>query len=211
MAYTQAQFMRDLAAYTAGAVIGAKRTTNMVKFAAKKGIQLGGIVAGRAAVPAAALAGRTVAGTIAGATAPILSSPAFAPAAGIGLGAAILDTPQGQALLQAAEERGRADRVAFEQLKTDIQMAAIGPPAVARRKKVMSKFNKSVKQGMDIVKKSTSYGKKGIISSPRKAFSAITKTISKVKKGKAAPKKGILGKVAAQARKNFLRQSRGGR
>ena len=203
--------MRDLAAYTAGAVIGVGRTTKMLSYAAKKGIQLGGVVAGRAAAPAAALAGRTVAGTIAGATAPILSSPAFAPAVGVGLGAMALDTPQGQALLQAAEERGRADRVAFEQLKTDIQMAAIGPPAVARRKKAMSKFNKSVKQGMDIVKKSTSYGKKGVISSPRKAFSAITKTISKVKKGKAAPKKGILGKVAAQARKTLRIQSRGGR
>ncbi len=71
------------------------------------------------------------------------------------------------------------------------------------RKKAMSKFNASVKKGMSLVKASTSYGKKGVISSPKKAFTAVTKTVSKVKQGKATPKKGILGKVAREARKKF--------
>jgi len=76
-------------------------------------------------------------------------------------------------------------------------------PAIAKRKP--SSFNQAVKKGMATVKASTSYGKKGVINAPRKAFSAVTKTVSKVKKGKKAPTKGILGKVAREARKRFRR------
>ena len=72
-----------------------------------------------------------------------------------------------------------------------------------KRKKRMSQFNRAVKEGVAIVKASTSYGKKGIVKTPRKAFTAVTKTVSKVRKGKAAPKKGVLGKVARAARKRF--------
>jgi hypothetical protein len=75
----------------------------------------------------------------------------------------------------------------------------------ARAKRKPSSFNKAVAAGIKQVKASTSYGKKGVISSPRKAFSAVTKVISKVKKGKKAPTKGILGKVARAARKRFRR------
>ena len=72
-----------------------------------------------------------------------------------------------------------------------------------KRRKAVSKFNRAVKEGVAIVKASTSYGKKGVVNNPRKAFTAVTKTVSKVKRGKAAPKKGILGKVARAARKRF--------
>jgi hypothetical protein len=71
------------------------------------------------------------------------------------------------------------------------------------RKRAMSKFNASVKKGMAIVKASSSYGKKGVINSPKKAFTAVTKTVSKVKQGKATPKRGILAKVAREARRKF--------
>ena len=74
-----------------------------------------------------------------------------------------------------------------------------------RAKRKPSSFNKAVAAGIKQVKASTSYGKKGVINSPRKAFSAVTKVISKVKKGKKAPTKGILGKVAREARKRFRR------
>lgn len=73
----------------------------------------------------------------------------------------------------------------------------------SKRRKTVSKFNQAVKEGVAIVKASTSYGKKGIVNNPRKAFTAVTKTVSKVRKGKAAPKKGVLGKVARAARKRF--------
>ena len=136
------------------------------------------------------------------AAAPLAASPLAAGAvgglAGYGLGQAALQTDPGQSLLAAAAEHGRQSRISVERAVQDA--LALAP---MRRKKRMSKFNASVKKGMAIIKASTSYGKKGVINSPKKAFAAVTKTVSKVKKGKAAPKKGILGKVAAAARKKF--------
>ena len=70
----------------------------------------------------------------------------------------------------------------------------------SKRKKVMTKFNKAVKEGMKIVKASTSYGAKGTISNSKKAFSAVTKTVAKARKGGKAPKKGILRKVFLKAK-----------
>jgi len=121
----------------------------------------------------------------------------FAPAAiGAGLGLAALQTDPGQQLLAAAEERGRQDRLRLERLVQDT--LALAP---TRRKKRMSKFNRSVKKGMSIIKMSTSYGKKGVINNPKKAFAAVVKTVSKAQKGKAKPKSGVLKKVFAYAAK----------
>jgi hypothetical protein len=115
-------------------------------------------------------------------------------ALGAGLGYAALQTDPGQQLLAAAEEHGRQSRIQVERAVQDA--LALAP---IRRKKRMSKFNKSVKKGMAIVKASTSYGKKGIINSPKKAFAAVTKTVSKVNKGKKVTAKGVLGKVGRAA------------
>ena len=126
----------------------------------------------------------------------IAAIPGAPGAIGAGLGYAALQTDPGQQLLAMAEERGRQDRLRLERYVQDA--LALAP---MRRKKRMTKFNQAVKKGMAIVKASTSYGKKGIISSPKKAFSAVTKTVSKVRWGKPKPKKGILKKVAAAAAK----------
>lgn len=87
-----------------------------------------------------------------------------------------------------------------ERILGEVIETAIVP---SKRKKRMSQFNAAVKQGMSMVRASTSYGKKGAINNPKKAFTAVTKTVSKARKGKATPKKGILKKVAAAARKRF--------
>lgn len=71
----------------------------------------------------------------------------------------------------------------------------------SKRKKAMTKFNRAVKKGMEAVKASTSYGKKGTISNSKKAFSAVTKTVSKAHKKQKAPKKGVLKKVFTAAAK----------
>jgi hypothetical protein len=193
MAYGARDFMRDLAILTGGSIIGIKNLSKFGLYAAKHGISLTG------------LAGRAVAG----ATGPLLSSAAFPYAAGVGLGAMALDTPQGQALLTAAEERGRQDRIKYEMQLQEI-MSPIYKPSIVktRRKKRMSKFNQSIKKGMALLKASTSYGKKGTLSNAKKAFSAVTKTISKSMKGQKAPKKGILKKVAALAPKPRAKTSR---
>ena len=65
----------------------------------------------------------------------------------------------------------------------------------SRPRKVKSKFNAAVKKGMQIVKGSTSYGKKGTINNAKKAFTAVTKAASAVNKGRKAPKSGIRRKL----------------
>jgi len=70
----------------------------------------------------------------------------------------------------------------------------------SRRKKAMTKFNKAVKEGMKIVRSSNSYGKKGTISNSKKAFAAVTKSVSKARKGGKLPKKGVLRKVQSKAK-----------
>ena len=62
-------------------------------------------------------------------------------------------------------------------------------------KRRTSKFNKAVSKGMKVVKASTSYGKKGTISNAKKAFSAVTKTASKINKGAKVAKSGINRKI----------------
>jgi len=113
------------------------------------------------------------------------------------LGGAALATPPGQDLLAAAAERGRMDRIRFEQALTDLTAVAI-PKAKARTK---SKFNKMVSAGMKSVKASTSYGKKGTISNAKKAFSAVTKAASAVTSGKKLPKSGIKRRLMSVMRR----------
>jgi len=121
----------------------------------------------------------------------------FIPAAiGAGLGYAALQTDPGQQLLEAAAERGRQDRIRLERKIQDT--LALAP---IKRKRRMTKFNRSVKEGMKIIKDSTSYGKKGVINAPKKAFGAVNKVISNVNKGKKITAKGILRKVALRAKK----------
>jgi len=163
-------------------------------------------VSGRLAGTAALGAGRVLGSSAVGATAPIVTNP-FVAGTALGLGA--LASPQGQALLDAAEERGRMDRIRFEQGLTDLGVGArdalsaiadLDAPLVGVRtpkftKRAKSKFNKAVSAGMKAVRASTSYGKKGTINNSKKAFSAVTKTASKINKGAKVAKSGITRKI----------------
>jgi hypothetical protein len=71
----------------------------------------------------------------------------------------------------------------------------------SKRKKAMTKFNRAVKEGMKIVKASSSYGKKGTLNNSKKAFAAVTKSVSKARKGAKLTKKGVLRKVQQTAKK----------
>jgi hypothetical protein len=64
---------------------------------------------------------------------------------------------------------------------------------LAKRRK--TKFNIAVSAGMKAVKGSTSYGKKGTINNAKKAFTAVTKTVSKINKGAKVAKSGITRKI----------------
>jgi len=115
---------------------------------------------------------------------------------GTALGLGALQTQPGQDLLQAAAERGRMDRIRFEQALTDLTIG------VKKRKlKTSSKFNKMVSTGMKTLKASTSYGKKNTISNSKKAFAKATTTASKILKGGKTAKSGITRKLGLAMRK----------
>jgi hypothetical protein len=95
-----------------------------------------------------------------------------------------------------------------EQLATGVEARArreglpiAGRPAVSKPRRKTSKFSKAVGAGMKIAKASTSYGSKGVLKSPKKAFSAVTKVASSINKGKKLAKSGIRRKLGLAMRK----------
>ena len=85
----------------------------------------------------------------------------------------------------------------------------------SRPKKVRSKFNAAVKKGMEILKGSTHYGKRGNINNAKKAFTAVTKAASRVNRGLKAPGKGIsrklhtaMSKILPKKKKQTKRKSK---
>lgn len=128
-------------------------------------------------------AGLSVAGSAARAAIPLATNPYLAGAA---LGYGALQTEPGQDLLAAASERGRMDRIRYEQALTDLEVGV-----KSRVKKTKSKFNQMVSTGMKKLKSSTKYGKKGVINAPKKAFKAVVSAASAVTKKKKLPKSGI--------------------
>ena len=105
----------------------------------------------------------------------------------------------------------RAGEVLFDQaerLATGVEARArseglpiAGRPAVSKPKKKPSKFSKAVSAGMKTVKASTSYGKKGTINNAKRAFTAVTKTASRINKGGKVAKSGITRKIGLAVRK----------
>jgi len=193
--------MRDLAIWSTATLLSKRRQQQMLRYAAKKGIQLAGAVAApmaRAALPAAP----------AFPVIPAAVQTATPYAIGAGLGVAALQTQPGQDLLAAAAEHGRQSRILYEraqqeimttpqQLEAAFATSPVSPVTVVPRirKRAASKFNKAVGAGMKVIKMSTSYGAKGKIKPAKKAFALVTKLASAKKKKKKAPKSGIRRKV----------------
>ena len=139
---------------------------------------------------------------------------------GLGLGAATLASPAGTALLEAAAERGAADRITAQQLIDEAIFRNITMPARqvqqvaqsdlfetgvrSKAKRKVSKYSKAVKAGMAAVKKSKFGGKKGTISNAKSTFSTVNKVASAVNRGKKVTTKGLRG-VAARAIRGILK------
>jgi len=134
--------------------------------------KLVGSLALRGGIPVAT----SVAGSVARAALPIVTNPYIA---GTALGGYALSRPEGQQLLESAAQSGADTRRSLDMALFNIQ--ALGEEKVKRTK---SKFNKAVGAGMKAVKASASYGKKGVISAPKKAFAAVTKLASRINKAK---------------------------
>ena len=144
-------------------------------------------------LPVALRAGGSVGVSAARAAIPLATNPYLA---GTALGLGALQTQPGQQLLEMAEDRGRMDRIRFEQALTDLE---VGVGKVKSRTK--SKFNKYVSAGMKSVKASATYGKKGVINAPKKAFKAVVSAASAVNRGKKLPKSGIKRRLMTIMRK----------
>tara|TARA_Y100001973_G_scaffold15810_1_gene22886 strand:+ start:664 stop:1266 length:603 start_codon:yes stop_codon:yes gene_type:complete len=163
----------------------------------------------RAVIPQVVRAGKVIA-PVAGRTAATLAA-ANPISTGLGLGLAATQTPSGQALLEAAAERGAADRVRAQQLLDEFIFTQVTQPtqqaadilqsptirAQAKRtvKRKVSKYAKAVKAGMAAVKKSKYNGKKGKISNAKKTFATVNKVASAVNKGKKVSTKGVTGVI----------------
>jgi len=128
--------------------------------------------AARVGVGTAGVAGRSALG----AALPIVTNPYLAGAA---LGYGALQTQPGQQLLGAATESGADTRRALDMALFNLQAQA-----EQKVRKTKSKFNTAVSRGMKAAKASASYGKKGVISAPKKAFAAVTKMASRINKAK---------------------------
>ena len=167
---------------------------------------------GRAAVKVSPYVARSAAATapIVGRTAPALAA-RNPVSTGIGLGLGITQTPEGQALLDAAAERGAADRRALEQAiderifrgprAVESPEFKSGVRSIAKRK--VSKYQKAVKASMKAVKSSKFDGKVGTIRNPKKTFATVNKVVSAVNKGKKVTTKGVRGTIARAARRIF--------
>ena len=179
-----------------------------IKAIGKAAVKLSPFVA-RAAVPAARTAAG-VAGSLAAAN-PIST--------GLGLGLGFTQTPQGQALLETAAERGAADRVRAQQIYDQMVYENITRPAgivqetltqprtqqMVKKavKRKVSRYSRAVKLGMAAVKQSNYLGKKGVISNPKSAFSTVSKVASSINKGRKRPTKGIRGTIARAIKGEF--------
>jgi len=128
--------------------------------------------AARVGVGTAGVAGRSALG----AALPIVTNPYLAGAA---LGYGALQTQPGQQLLGAAAESGADTRRALDMALFNLQAQA-----EQKVRKTKSKFNTAVSKGMSAAKAGTSYGVKGVLSAPKKAFTAVTKMASKINKAK---------------------------
>ena len=62
-------------------------------------------------------------------------------------------------------------------------------------KRRRSSYNTSVSKAMKALKNSTSYGKKGVLNAPKKAFGFVARTVSKLRRGKKVSSKGASGVV----------------
>lgn len=176
------EFVAIIAALEVGAAVGKDRLRAFYREAGRRGINL--IRPGTFAQPVTAAAesvgpslARRVGGTLARRSPYIVG---------------------GAALAEAA--RRTPDLIEDVIDQWDRAQEALGVPTKMRTKRKTSKFNKAISAGMKAVKKSKSFGKPGKFSNSKKAFAAVTKTVSGLKKGRKAPKKGVRATIARAVR-----------
>ena len=174
---TKEEMYAIIGAYGLGRALPAGSTRTATVAALKGMVKAGRVVvpaAGRAAAPIGAAAGR-------GALTLARRHPIGA-AAALGYGA------YEAGLLDPFIETG-------QEVAEDIVV-----PIKKSGRKTRSKFNRAVSSGMKAVRSSSYYGKSGTINNAKRAFSAVTRTASKINRGKKVSNKGVTGKIARAVR-----------
>ena len=95
---------------------------------------------------------------------------------------------QGQAIIQQETER-------FLTEGPRPSPGRMPPGFLQKPKRRKSTYNSAVSKAMKALKKSTSYGKKGVLNAPKKAFGFVARTVSKLRRGKKVSSKGASGVV----------------
>ena len=181
--------LSDLEAAAIGYITGRavpKGTTRM----AAKAMLAAAVTAGRAASPYLAR------GAVA--AAPPIGRAIANPYVGLPLAAAAGTYGLQQYLEESGQQEAQNVRVAelMRFLEEDV------PKAGKKRK---SMYNKAVSIAMKAVKASAFDGKKGELRNPKKTFSTVAKTVSKVMKGKKVPKLKATGLIKRTIEKAFPR------
>ena len=162
-----------------------------------RGVATRSVNLGVAATLKAAKAGIPVARRAAVATAPRVSQFAMANpyTTGALLGGAALASPPGQYLLDEAAASGRATRDQLDEAVDAIVKGAQSPALRgAATRKAQSAYNKAVGRAMKAVKKSKYDGKPGTTRG-KTTFGKVSKTVSKIMKGKKVPRNGVSGVI----------------
>ena len=149
-------------------------------------------MAAKAALAAAVQAGRAIAPR----AAPVVARGMVNPYVGVPLAAAT-----GTYMLQ--EEIERSGLQEDVNVARDEFLASLQPTAVKAKKRQRSLYNRAVSKAMKAVKASSFNGKKGTLSNPKKTFGTVSKTVSKVMKGKKVPRTKASGLIKRTIEKTF--------
>lgn len=178
---TKNELLSIIAAYGLGRALPAG-STRAAALAATKGM----VKAGRVVVPAAGRAARPVGAAAVRGGAALARRHPYGAAAALGYG---------------AYEAGLLDP--FIEPAQELVQEEVVIPLKKSGKRRRSKFNQAVSTGMKAVRNSKFYGKKGNITNAKRAFSAVTKTASKLSKGKKVSKGGVTATIARAIRSKF--------
>ena len=121
-------------------------------------------------------------------------------------------TPREQQVIDFAVDQARKVQALVPEFDVEdlIRPAGLISPLPHRPKQKVSKFNRAVSAGMKAAKASKYYGKKGTFNNSKKAFSAVTKIASKLRRGVKVSRTGSSG-VIARAMPKWVNLPRGGR
>jgi len=177
----------DLEKIMYGYIVGRALPKGTTRMAAKATLAAA-VTAGRAASPYVAR------GAVA--AAPPLARAAVNPYVGIPLGLAAATYGTQQYL----DESGKQEEI---NVARDEFIAALVPTARKIKKRQRSLYNRAMAKSMKVIKNSAYQGKKGTLSNAKKTFGMVSKTVSKIIKGKKVSRVKATGLIKRTIEKAF--------